>query len=151
MRYWETLNCPPSRMSGSAIEYSPDRYYSAKTFNRLLHRPCPPEKPPQVVPGSGVRYYQRISCNTQTDSETKLLYCEIFRRSMSQHGPRTRSNLSRSIFTHLSTPLATTVAARGRFSRRAISPENLKKKNMPIQVAVSVIVKVNLYSITSKQ
>lgn len=65
--------------------------------------------------------------NDQTDNDTKLLYCEIFRRRMSQHGPSTRSNLSRSILTHLSTPLATTVAARGRFSRRAISPENQNK------------------------
>lgn len=60
---------------------------------------------------------------SQTDSDTKLLYCWIFRLRISEHGPRTRSNLGRSSFTHFKGPRATTVAARGRFIRSAISPK----------------------------
>lgn len=58
----------------------------------------------------------------QTDSDTKLLYCWMFRLRISEHGPRTRSNRGRSSFTHFNRPRATTVAARGRFINRAISP-----------------------------
>lgn len=59
---------------------------------------------------------------SQTDRDTKLLYCWMFRLRISEHGPRTRSNLGRSSFTHFRGPRATTVAARGRFIRSAISP-----------------------------
>lgn len=59
----------------------------------------------------------------QTDSDTKLLYCWMFRLRISEHGPRTRSNRGRSSFTHFNRPRATTVAARGRFINRAISPK----------------------------
>lgn len=58
----------------------------------------------------------------QTDSETKLLYCWMFRLRISEHGPRTRSKRGRSSLTHFRGPRATTVAARGRFISRAISP-----------------------------
>lgn len=59
---------------------------------------------------------------SQTDSDTKLLYCWMFRLRISEHGPRTRSNRGRSNLTHFKGPRATTVAARGRFISRAISP-----------------------------
>lgn len=59
----------------------------------------------------------------QTDSETKLLYCWMLRLRMSEQGPRTRSKRGRSSFTHFRGPRATTVAARGRFISRAISPK----------------------------
>lgn len=59
---------------------------------------------------------------SQTDSDTKLLYCWMFRLRISEHGPRTRSNLGRSSLTHFKGPRATTVAARGRFISSAISP-----------------------------
>lgn len=58
----------------------------------------------------------------QTDSDTKLLYCWMLRLSMSEQGPRTRSKRGRSSLTHFRGPRATTVAARGRFISRAISP-----------------------------
>lgn len=58
----------------------------------------------------------------QTDSETKLLYCWMLRLRISEHGPRTRSKRGRSSLTHFRGPRATTVAARGRFISRAISP-----------------------------
>ena len=48
---------------------------------------------------------------------------------MSPHGPRTRSNLLRSNFTHLSGLLAITVAALGLSNSSAISPESKNKKN----------------------
>lgn len=67
-------------------------------------------------------------CNTrcgpaQTERETKLLYCSMFLFKMSEQGPRTRSNRGRSSLTHLRGPHEITVAARGRFISRAISPE----------------------------
>lgn len=46
----------------------------------------------------------------------------MFRLRMSEHGPRTRSKRGRSSLTHFRGPRATTVAARGRFISRAISP-----------------------------
>lgn len=80
---------------------------------RGKHRPRPgPGTGRQGGPGS----------RSQTDSDTKLLYCWMFRLRMSEHGPRTRSNRGRSSFTHFKGPRATTVAARGRFIRSAISP-----------------------------
>jgi len=63
-----------------------------------------------------------IAAVYQTDSDTKLLYCEMLRFRMSEHGPSTRSKRVRSIFTHFSSPRATTVAALGRSSNSAISP-----------------------------
>lgn len=64
----------------------------------------------------------------QTDSDTKLLYCWMLRLRMSEQGPRTRSKRGRSSLTHFRGPRATTVAARGRFISRAISPGEKKKK-----------------------
>lgn len=64
----------------------------------------------------------------QTDSDTKLLYCWMFRLRISEHGPRTRSNRGRSSFTHFNRPRATTVAARGRFINRAISPRAMGER-----------------------
>lgn len=58
----------------------------------------------------------------QTDRDTKLLYCWMFLLRISEQGPSTRSNRGRSSFTHFKRPRATTVAARGRFISRAISP-----------------------------
>jgi len=46
----------------------------------------------------------------------------MLRLRISEQGPSTRSNRVRSIFTHLSKPRATTVAALGRSSNSAISP-----------------------------
>lgn len=46
----------------------------------------------------------------------------MLRLRISEQGPRTRSNRGRSSFTHFKRPRATTVAARGRFISRAISP-----------------------------
>lgn len=63
----------------------------------------------------------------QTETETKLLYCSMFLFKMSEQGPRTRSNLGRSSLTHLRGPHAITVAARGRFISRAISPGSHRK------------------------
>lgn len=64
----------------------------------------------------------------QTDRDTKLLYCWMFRLRISEHGPKTRSNRGRSSFTHFNGPRATTVAARGRFINSAISPTEAKQK-----------------------
>ena len=61
--------------------------------------------------------------DAQTDNETKLLYWAIFLFKMSEQGPSTRSKRPLSSLTHFRTPLATTVAARGRSRSRAISPE----------------------------
>lgn len=47
----------------------------------------------------------------------------MFLLRISEQGPSTRSKRGRSSFTHLRGPRATTVAARGRFRRSAISPE----------------------------
>lgn len=58
----------------------------------------------------------------------KLLYRWMFRLRISEQGPRTRSKRGRSSLTHFSGPRATTVAARGLFSSRAISPGSRKKK-----------------------
>jgi len=52
----------------------------------------------------------------------------MLRFRMSEHGPSTRSNLVRSIFTHFNKPRATTVAALGRSSNSAISPVVTYKK-----------------------
>lgn len=57
-----------------------------------------------------------------TVREMKLLYLWMFLLRISEHGPSTRSKRGLSSFTHLSGPRATTVAALGRFSSRAISP-----------------------------
>lgn len=46
----------------------------------------------------------------------------MFLLRISEQGPSTRSKRGRSSFTHLRGPRATTVAARGRFRRSAISP-----------------------------
>lgn len=59
---------------------------------------------------------------SHTVREMKLLYLWMFLFRISEHGPSTRSKRGRSSFTHLRGPRATTVAARGRFSSRAISP-----------------------------
>ena len=64
-----------------------------------------------------------------TDSDTKLLYCEIFLFKMSEQGPKTRSNLARSSLTHFSGPRDTTVAALGRSSSKAISPAEKPSKS----------------------
>lgn len=66
----------------------------------------------------------------QTDSDTKLLYCWMLRLRMSEQGPRTRSKRGRSSLTHFRGPRATTVAARGRFISRAISPGGKKKTSV---------------------
>lgn len=58
-----------------------------------------------------------------TTNDTKLLYCWMLRFRISLHGPITRSNRCLSSLTHLRSPLAVTVAARGRLSTRAISPD----------------------------
>lgn len=58
-----------------------------------------------------------------TVREMKLLYLWMFLLRISEHGPSTRSKRGLSSFTHLSGPRATTVAALGRFSSRAISPK----------------------------
>lgn len=63
-----------------------------------------------------------ISFFFYTESDTKLLYWVMLRLRMSAHGPRTRSNLALSSFTHFNGPRATTVAALGLSSSRAISP-----------------------------
>lgn len=64
---------------------------------------------------------------SQTESDTKLLYCWMLRLRMSEHGPSTRSKRGLSSLTHLSGPRATTVAARGRFISKAISPGETHK------------------------
>lgn len=46
----------------------------------------------------------------------------MLRFKISEHGPMTRSNRLRSSFTQRRVPWATTVAARGRSSSKAISP-----------------------------
>ena len=63
-----------------------------------------------------------------TTSWTKLLYWPMFRFKISWQGPSTRSNRARSSFTHFSVPLALTVAARGLFSSRAISPGGQRRE-----------------------
>lgn len=65
---------------------------------------------------------QQCSLLPHTTSCTKLLYWEMFRFRISTHGPSTRSKRALSNFTHLRWPTALTVAARGRFRSRAISP-----------------------------
>lgn len=65
---------------------------------------------------------QQCSLLPHTTSCTKLLYWEMFRFRISTHGPSTRSKRALSSFTHLRGPAALTVAARGRFRSRAISP-----------------------------
>lgn len=62
-----------------------------------------------------------------TTSWTKLLYWPMFRFKISWQGPSTRSKRARSSFTHLRVHLAFTVAARGLFRSRAISPEERKE------------------------
>lgn len=52
----------------------------------------------------------------------------MFLLRISEHGPRTRSNLARSSFTHFKTPRATTVAALGLSRIKAISPVKIKQK-----------------------
>lgn len=59
---------------------------------------------------------------SHTVREMKLLYLWMFLLRISEHGPSTRSKRILSSFTHLSGPRATTVAALGRFSSKAISP-----------------------------
>lgn len=68
----------------------------------------------------------------QTERETKLLYCSMFLFKMSEQGPRTRSNRGRSSLTHLRGPHAITVAARGRFISRAISPKVHRRETQPV-------------------
>ena len=65
----------------------------------------------------------RQAGSAHTKSCTKLLYFSMFRLRISWQGPSTRSNLARSSLTHLRVPSALTVAARGLFNSRAISPE----------------------------
>ena len=84
----------------------------------------------RVKHGLGRREKGGTGGRFQTDSDTKLLYCWMFRLRMSEHGPRTRSNLGRSSLTHFRGPRATTVAARGRFISRAISPEEGRKRGV---------------------
>lgn len=62
-----------------------------------------------------------------TVREMKLLYLWMFLLRISEHGPSTRSKRGLSSFTHLSGPRATTVAALGRFSSRAISPGGVRR------------------------
>ena len=71
---------------------------------------------------------KRSLCLDYTTSWTKLLYWVMLRFRMSAQGPITRSKRSRSSLTHLREPRAMTVAARGRFRTRAISPD-MKKGN----------------------
>lgn len=61
-------------------------------------------------------------CTCHTVREIKLLYLWMFLLRISEQGPSTRSKRGRSSFTHFRGPRATTVAARGRFNSRAISP-----------------------------
>ena len=76
-----------------------------------------------------------MTVKAQTTRETKLLYCSIFRFSISTHGPNSLSNLCRSSFTHLSRPCACTVAARGLLSNNAISPKKkIRTKKMKIGI-----------------
>ena len=77
-----------------------------------------------------------MTVKAQTTRETKLLYCSIFRFSISTHGPNSLSNLCRSSFTHLSRPCACTVAARGLLSNNAISP---KKKNRTKKMKIGIV------------
>lgn len=63
-----------------------------------------------------------------TTSWTKLLYWPMFRFKISWQGPSTRSKRARSSFTHLRVHLAFTVAARGLFRSRAISPEEKEER-----------------------
>lgn len=70
--------------------------------------------------------------HAQTERETKLLYCSMFLFKMSEQGPRTRSNRGRSSLTHLRGPHAITVAARGRFISRAISPKVHRRETQPV-------------------
>lgn len=62
-----------------------------------------------------------------TTNWTKLLYWLMFLLRMSWQGPSTRSKRARSSLTHFRVDLAVTVAARGLFNSRAISP-NWKEK-----------------------
>lgn len=62
-----------------------------------------------------------------TDRDTKLLYWVMLRFKISAHGPKTRSNLALSSFTHFKGPRATTVAALGLSNNNAISPKINKK------------------------
>lgn len=76
------------------------------------------------------RWFCFPCCDTRaffyTESETKLLYWVMLRLRMSAHGPRTRSKRALSSLTHLRGPRATTVAALGLSSSRAISPASIQ-------------------------
>lgn len=54
----------------------------------------------------------------------------MFLFKISEQGPNTRSNLARSSLTHFRGPLATTVAALGRSSSKAISPVKNNNKGL---------------------
>lgn len=101
-----------------------DTHYKAALPTSALSDPdlhCPSVKASSILTLLPVDVLE--SRSSYTDKETKLLYWEMFRFRISEHGPSTRSNLARSNFTHLRGPRATTVAARGRSRRRAISPK----------------------------
>ena len=80
----------------------------------------------QVTITALLHYY--LAHDYHTTNDTKLLYCCIFRLRMSMHGPNTLSNRCLSSLTHLRVPFARTVAARGRFRTRAISPVSKNNK-----------------------
>lgn len=88
-------------------------------------RPCSlPPPPPQNshVVVAHPCWWGPLGPAGHTVREMKLLYLWMFLLRISEQGPSTRSKRGRSSFTHLSGPRATTVAALGRFSSRAISP-----------------------------
>ena len=112
------FNCV-STQKGSKIKTVPQKQLEQKPT-----RSCG-ARGPGVLRGQSVCVEAgaaRARGTPQTDRDTKLLYCWMLRLRMSEHGPRTRSNRGRSSLTHFSGPRATTVAARGRFISRAISP-----------------------------
>lgn len=105
------------------IKAGNERSVSVDLKKTRVLRPVPPTDQNSDADAAHPCWWSPEGPTCHTVREMKLLYLWMFLFRISEHGPSTRSKRGLSSFTHFRGPRATTVAALGRFSSRAISPK----------------------------